>query len=145
MVDRMFFGNSYRYQNVTSGSRCYKNSMKNSKYVISKKHIQDVRHGRYKNRRRTPKNVQTNHPVVPDTRRHPEEAEKRAKPSVVPYHPGKCRKRPSGIKVKPVSGSLQELRNLFEDVRGTLSSYFHCYYFFWQACDEIGSSRSQFC
>ena len=35
-----------------------------------------------------PKNVQTDHPVVPDTRRHPEEAEKRAKPSVVPCHPG---------------------------------------------------------
>ena len=59
-----------------------------------------------------PKNVQTDHPVVPDTRRHPEKAEKSAKPSVVPYHPGKCRKRPSRIKVQPVSGSLQELRNL---------------------------------
>ena len=69
------------------------------------------------------KNVQTDHLVVPDTRRHPEEAEKRAKPSVVPYHPGKYRKRPSRIKVQPVSGSLQELlRDLLEDARGTLSS-----------------------
>ena len=59
-----------------------------------------------------PKNVQTDHPVVSDTRRHPEEAEKRAKPSVVPYNPGKSWKRPSRIKVQPVSGSLQELRNL---------------------------------
>ena len=56
-----------------------------------------------------PKNIQTDHPVVPDTRRHPEEAEKRMKPSVVPYHPGNCRKRPSRIKVHPVSGSLREL------------------------------------
>ena len=72
---------------VTSGSRCYKISMKNSKCAISNKHIQDGRPVRYKNRRRTPKNVQTDHPVVPDTRRHTEEAEKRAKPSVVP-----CRK-----------------------------------------------------
>ena len=69
-----------------------------------------------------PKNVLTDHPVGPDTRRHPEEAEKRAKPSVVPYHSGKCRKRPSRIKVQPVSGSLQELRNHLEDARGTLSS-----------------------
>ena len=68
------------------------------------------------------KNVQTDQPVVPDTRRHPEEAEKGAKPSVVPYHPRKCRKRPSRIKVQPVSGSLQELRNLLEDARGTLTS-----------------------
>ena len=30
-----------------------------------------------------PKNVQIDHPVVPDIRRHPEEAEKRAKPSLV--------------------------------------------------------------
>ena len=37
------------------------------------------------------------------------------KPSVVPYHPGKCRKRSSRIKVQPVSGSLQQLRNLLED------------------------------
>ena len=69
-----------------------------------------------------PKNVQTDHPLVPDTRRHPEEAEKRAKRSVVPYDSGKCRKRPSRIKVQPVSGSLQELRNHLEDVRGTFSS-----------------------
>ena len=69
-----------------------------------------------------PKNVQTDHPVVPDTRRHPEEAENRAKPSVVSYHSGKCRKRPFKIKVQPVSGSLQELWNLLEDARGTLSS-----------------------
>ena len=61
-------------------------------------------------------------PVVPDTRRHPEEAEKRAKPGLVPYHQGKCRKRPSRIKVLYVSGSLQELQNLLEDARGTLSS-----------------------
>ena len=61
-------------------------------------------------------------PVVPDTRRHPEEAEKRAKPSVVPYHPGKCRKRPSRIKMQPVSGSFQDFRNLLEDARGTLIS-----------------------
>ena len=64
----------------------------------------------------------TNRP--PRSPRHPkapEEAEKRAKPSRVPYHPGKCRKRPSRIKVEPVSGSLQELRNLLEDARGTLS------------------------
>ena len=68
------------------------------------------------------KNVQTEHPVIPDNQRHPEEAEKRAKPSVVPYHPGKCRKRPSRIKVQPVSGSLQELRNLLlEDARGVFS------------------------
>ena len=66
-----------------------------------------------------PKNVQTDHPVVPDTRRHPEEAEKRAKPSVVPYHSGKCRKRPFRIKVQHVSESLQEPRNLLEDARGT--------------------------
>ena len=44
------------------------------------------------------KNVQTDHPVVPGTRKHPEGAEKKAKPSVVPYHPGKCRKRPSRIR-----------------------------------------------
>ena len=69
-----------------------------------------------------PKNVKTDHPVVPDTRRHPEEAEKGAKPSVVSYHPGKCQKRPSRIKVQPVSGSLQQRRNLLEDARGTLSS-----------------------
>ena len=68
-----------------------------------------------------PKNVQTDHPIVPDTRRHPEEAEKRVKPSVVPYHSGKCRKRPSRITVQPVSGSLQEPRNHLEDARGTLS------------------------
>ena len=92
-----------------------------------------------------PKNVQTDHPVDPNTRRHPEEAEKRARPSVMPYHPGKCRKRPSRIKVQPVSGSLQQLRNLLEDARGTLSRYFHCYYCFWQICDEIGSSISQYC
>ena len=66
------------------------------------------------------KNVQADHPVVLDTRRHPEEAEKRAKPSVVPYNPGKCRKRPSRIKVKPISGSLQELRDLLADAEGTL-------------------------
>ena len=102
---------------VTSGSRCYKISMKNSF-----KHIQDGRPGWYKNRRRTPKNVQTDHLVVPDSRRHPEEAEKRMNPSVVPYYPGKCRKRPSRIKVQPVSGSLQELQNLLGDARGTLSS-----------------------
>ena len=49
----------------------------------------------------------TNRP--PRSPRHPkapEEAEKRAKPSRVPYHPGKCRKRPSRIKVEPVSGSF---------------------------------------
>ena len=57
--------------------------MKNSKCAISKKHIENGRPGRYKNRKRTPKNVQTDHPVVPDTRRHPEEAENRVKPSVV--------------------------------------------------------------
>ena len=68
------------------------------------------------------KNVQTGHPVDPDTRRHPEEVEKRAKPSVVPSYPGKCRKRPSRIKMQPVIRSLQELRNLLEDARGTLSS-----------------------
>ena len=67
-------------------------------------------------------NVQTYHPVVPDTRRHPEEAEEKAKPSVVPCHTGKCRKTPSRIKVQPVSRSLQELRNLLEDARGSLSS-----------------------
>ena len=67
-----------------------------------------------------PKNVQTDHPVVPDTRRHPEEAEKRVKRSVVPYHPGKCRKRPSRIKVQPVSRSLQELRNHLEDAEELL-------------------------
>ena len=78
--------------------------------------------GRYKNRRRTPKNIQTDHPKFPDTRRHPEEAEKRVKPSVVPYHSGKSRKRLSRIKVQPNTGSLQELRNNLEDVRGTLSS-----------------------
>ena len=44
-----------------------------------------------------PKNVQTDHPVVPETRRRPEEAEKRAKLSVVSYLSGKCRKRPSTI------------------------------------------------
>ena len=54
-----------------------------------------------------------------DTRRHPEEAENRAKPSVVPYHPRKCRKRPSRIKEQPVSGSLQELRNLLECPRNS--------------------------
>ena len=69
-----------------------------------------------------PKNVQTDHPVVRDTRRHPKEAEKRTKISVVLYHPGKCRKRPSRIKVQPVKGSLQELRNLIEDIQGTLST-----------------------
>ena len=69
-----------------------------------------------------PKNVQTDHPVVPETRRHPEKAEKRAEPSVVLSHTGKCRKRPSRIKVQPVSGSLQELRNFPEDARGTLDS-----------------------
>ena len=42
-----------------------------------------------------PKNVQTDHPVVPDTRRRPEEAENRMKPRVVPYHSEKYRKRPS--------------------------------------------------
>ena len=36
-----------------------------------------------------PKNVKIDNPVVRDTRRHPEESEKRAKPSVVPYHPGR--------------------------------------------------------
>ena len=61
------------------------------------------------------KNELTDHPVVPDTCRHPEEAEKRLKPSVVPYHPGRCRKRPTRIKVQPVSGSLQELWKLLED------------------------------
>ena len=84
--------------------------MKNSKCAISNKHIQDGRPGTYENHRRTPKNVQTDHPAVTDTRTHSEEAEKRVKPSVVPYHPGNCRKRPSRIKVQPVSGSLQELR-----------------------------------
>ena len=93
--------------------------MKNSKCAVSNKHIQD---GRATKIVEEPKNVQTDHPVVPDTRRHPEEAEKRAKPSVVPYHPGKCRKRPSRIKVQSVSGSLQELRNRLEDARGTISS-----------------------
>ena len=53
-----------------------------------------------------PKNVQTDHPVVSDTRRHSEEAAKRAKPSVVPFHPEKFRKEPSRMKVQPVSGSL---------------------------------------
>ena len=69
-----------------------------------------------------PKNVKTDHPVDPGTQRHPEKSEKRAKPSGVPYHPGKRRKRPSRIKIQPVSGSLQELQNLLEDARGTLSS-----------------------
>ena len=70
------------------------------------------------------KNVQTDHPVDPDTRRHPEEAEKRVKLSVVPSYPGKCRKRPSRIKMQPVSGSLQELQNHLEHAlpEGTLSS-----------------------
>ena len=108
--------------NVTSANRCYKISKKNSKCAILNKQIQDGLPGRYENRRRTKENVQTDHPVVPDTQRHPEEAEKKAKPSVVPYHPGKCRKRPSRIKVQPVSGSLQELWNLLEDARGTLST-----------------------
>ena len=107
---------------VTSCSQCYKISMKNSKCAVSIKHIQDGQPGRYENCRRTKKNVQTDHPVVPDTRRHPEEAEKRAEPSVVSSHTGKCRKRPSRIKVQPVSRSLQELRNISEDARGTLSS-----------------------
>ena len=44
------------------------------------------------------KNVQTDHLVVPDTRRHPKEAEKRAKSSVVPYHSRKCREGPSRIR-----------------------------------------------
>ena len=69
-----------------------------------------------------PKKRTNRPPHSPDTQRHPEESEKRAKPSVVPYHPGKCRKRSSRIKMQPVSGSLQELRNLLEDARGTLSS-----------------------
>ena len=69
-----------------------------------------------------PKNVQTDHPVVPDTRRHPVEAEKRVKPRVVPFHPGKCQRRPSRSIVQPVSGSLHELRNHLKDTRGTLSS-----------------------
>ena len=69
-----------------------------------------------------PKNVKQATLVVPHTRRHPKEAEKRAKPSVVPYHPGKCRKRPSRTKMQAVSGSLQELRNLLEDAREALSS-----------------------
>ena len=34
-----------------------------------------------------PKNVQTDYPLDPDTRRHPEEAEKRVKPSVAPSYP----------------------------------------------------------
>ena len=68
------------------------------------------------------KNVQTNHPVVLNTRRHREETEKRTKPSVVPHHSGKCRKRFSRIKVQRVSGSWQELRNFLEDARGTLIS-----------------------
>ena len=90
-------------------------------------------------------NVQTDHPVVPKTQPHPLGAGKRAEPSVVPYHPGKCRKRPSRIKVQPVSGSLQELRNLLGNARGILSSKFHWYYCVWQVCDEIGSGRPQVC
>ena len=35
------------------------------------------------------KTKKTPHPVYPDTRRHSEEAEKRVKPSVVPFHPGR--------------------------------------------------------
>ena len=96
--------------------------MKNSKCAISNKHIQDGRPGRYENRRRTKKNVQTDYPVDPDTLRRPEEAEKRVKPSVVPSYPGKCRKRPSRIKMQPVSGYLQELRNHVKHARGALSS-----------------------
>ena len=46
-------------------------------------HIQDGRPDRYENRKRTKK---TDHPVVPDTREHPEEAEKGVKPSVVPLY-----------------------------------------------------------
>ena len=69
-----------------------------------------------------PKTYKQTTPVVPDTRRHPEEAEKKAKPRVVSFHPGKRRKTHSRIKVQPVRGSLQELRNLLEDARGTLSS-----------------------
>ena len=72
-----------------------------------------------RNQKRGRKSEQTHHPVVPDTRRHPEEAEKKVKPSVVPFHPQKCRKRHPKIKVQPVSGSLQELRNHHEDARGT--------------------------
>ena len=45
---------------VTSGSRCYKISMKNSKCAISNKHIQDDRPGRYENRRRTKKTYKQN-------------------------------------------------------------------------------------
>ena len=76
--------------------------MKKSKCAVSNEHIQDGRPGRYENRR-TKKKVQTDHPVVPDTRRNPEEAEKRVKPSVVPYH-------------------SEELRNHLEDARGILRS-----------------------
>ena len=75
--------------------------MKNSNCAIPKGNL---RPDRYKNRIRTPKNVQTDNPVVPATRRHTEEAEKRVKPCVVPYHSGICRKRPSRIKMHPVSG-----------------------------------------
>ena len=108
---------------VTSGSHCYKISNEKfemcGRYQVSTFKMADPTGTRIVELKTTYK--QTTH-VVPDTRKHPEEAEKRAKPSVVPYHPGKCRKRPSRIKVLSVSGSLQELQNLLEDVRGTLSS-----------------------
>ena len=46
---------------VTSGSRCNKISVKNSKCAVSNKHIQDGRPGRYGNRRRSEK-TQKRHP-----------------------------------------------------------------------------------
>ena len=51
--------------------------------------------------------------------RHSERAEERVKPRVVPFLPGKCRKKPSRIKVQPVSGSLQGFQNHHEDAQGT--------------------------
>ena len=72
--------------------------------------------GQVQNRRRTPKNVQTDHHIVPYTRRHPEEAENRLKPSVVPCH------SEGTLQNQGATCQLQELRNHLEDARETLSS-----------------------
>ena len=61
------FSSNRNFPYVTSGSRCYKISMKNSKCAVSNKHIQDGRPGRYEKRRRTKK--RTNRP--PRSPRHP--------------------------------------------------------------------------
>ena len=69
---------------------------------------------------RVSKNAQTDHFVVSDNRRRPEEAEK-SETQCGAISSKKMSEETPRIKVQPVTGSLQELRNLQEDARGTLS------------------------